>query len=99
MGLESNVQFWYIKDPHFSSRFLKIAFTIMNNLKLSIGPDFCFIGTNIIENVYYYQTTFFSIKPKGLIIESKNKLLKNGLIELSKLRNLDELRLLESLLP
>ena len=87
-GSESNVEFWYIKDSNFPSFFLKIAFTTMGNRRGSIGPDLCKF---ILNTTDYFVTYCYSIKPKALDAETKQKLIKNGLIERAKPRDAADL--------
>ena len=81
-------EFWYINYSNHPSLFLKIPFTTMSNLNLSIGPDFIKNSENI------YKSIFYSIKTKPLDIELKKTLITNGVIKLSDRITVEELSLL-----
>ena len=92
-GFESNIEFLYIKDSNFPSLFLKIAFATMENLDYSIGPDFTkYQLASYFPWVFVlYGVHLYSIKPKALDKETKQKLIKNGLITRSKPRDILDL--------
>ena len=94
-GLESGVKFWYIKDSNCPNYFLKLPFAIMDNLKMSIGPDFTIKSKHTLEAEATYLVVFFTIKPKALDFETKKNLLIENKIQLLPPRYYSEFKLFE----